>query len=352
MNDAVNRAASGPQKVSSETARLSIAICDYDHVQDLLRGLIQPNGISLDVKTLPIAEIFRRFTRDREWDVSEMSMGMYASLLSQGDDGLVAIPVFTSRMFRLSSFFVRRGGPIKSLADLRGKRVGYPDWTHTAGIYARAYLTHQSGVALSDIEWLQAGVNEPGLVELLQPRLPDTVRRTSRPDRSLNEMLLSGEIDAALSSHVLKDFGGPQSPLVRLVPDFMAVETEYWRRTGIFPIMHVIAMRRDVFERHPWAAASLCRAFESAKRGCLARMRDATISRYPYPWAFAWAEQATALFGEDFWPYGVAPNRRTLEAFLGFCAEQGVTHRPVTLSELFPPDIDAAFARPPGSDAV
>jgi 4,5-dihydroxyphthalate decarboxylase len=321
--------------------RLSFACCDYDHVQDLLAGRIRAEGLTLDHVRLPIAEIFRRFTQDREWDLSEMSMGMYAHLLSRGDDGLVAIPIFTSRMFRLSAFFGRRGDAVQSLADLRGKRVGYPDWMHTAGVYARAYLMHEIGVPLAEIEWVQAGVNEPGLKEPLPPLLPPEVKRSSRPDRSLDEMLRSGEIDAILSSHLPHSFTAGQA--VRLVPDFIAAETAHFRRTGIFPIMHVVALRRDVHEQYPFAAASLCRAFEQAKRESLKRMRDMTISRYPNPWSFAWAEQATNLFGEDFWPYGIAANRRTLDAFLAFCDEQGVTHRKVGLDELFPSDIDAAF---------
>jgi 4,5-dihydroxyphthalate decarboxylase len=322
--------------------RLSFACCDYDHVQDLLNGRIRVEGLTLDHVRLPIAEIFRRFTRDREWDLSEMSMGMYAHLLSRDDDGLVAIPVFTSRMFRLSAFFGRRGGAVRGLADLRGKRVGYPDWMHTAGIYARAYLMHEIGIGLAEIEWVQAGVNEPGLTEPLPPRLPPEVKRGSRPDRSLDQMLRSGEIDAVLSSHLPHSFVSGDS--VRLVPDFIAAETDHFRRTGIFPIMHVVALRQDVHARYPFAAASLCRAFEQAKQESLKRMRDMTISRYPNPWSFAWAEQASDLFGEDFWPYGIEANRRTLDAFLGFCDEQGVTHRKIELDALFPPGIDAQFS--------
>ena len=315
--------------------RLSLAICEYDHVRDLTDGPVAAEGIELDVQTLPIAEIFQRFTRDREWDVSEMSLGMYVSLHSQGDRGLTAIPVFTSRMFRLSSFYARNDGSAASLESLRGKRIGYPDWMHTAGIFARGYLAHQLGIALHENTWVQAGVNTPGLRELLEPRLPPEVRRESRPDRSLDEMLLDGEIDAVLSSHPLKSSLGANPRSIRLVADFQAREAAYWKQTGIFPIMHLIALRRDVYERDPWIAKSLYAAFEAAKNRSLARMRDSTISRYPYPWAFTWAQQAEQLCGEDFWPYGVEPNRRTLEAFLAFCVEQGVAHRPVSLDELF-----------------
>ncbi|HEY4133577.1 MAG TPA: 4,5-dihydroxyphthalate decarboxylase [Alphaproteobacteria bacterium] len=323
--------------MSADKLRLSLAICEYDHTRDFTHGPVAADGIELDLHVLPIAEIFQRFTRDREWDVSEMSLGMYVSLLSQGDTGLTAIPVFTSRMFRLSSFYARVGGDVKTLADLRGKRVGYPDWMHTAGIWARGYLAQQMGIALNEIEWVQAGVNAPGLQEILKVKLPPDVKRSSRPDSSLDAMLLAGEIDAALTSHPLASSHGPSPRSKRVLDDFIAEETAYGKASGLFPIMHVIAIRSDVYARNPWIAEALYAAFDKAKGNSLARMRDSTISRYPYPWMFSVAERATELFGEDFWPYGVAPNRATLEAFLAFCLDQGVAHRPVGLSELFAP---------------
>lgn len=321
---------------SAKRVKLSLAMSEYDHVRDLTGGAVEAEGIDLDVHVLPIAEIFQRFTHAREWQVSEMSLAMYAYLVGQGDLGLRAIPVFTSRVFRLSSFYVRAGSPLRSLADLRGRRVGYPDWMHTAGVYARAYLMRECGIGLDEIEWVQAGINTPGLKEPLPPLLPASVRRSSRPDRSLDGMLKSGEIDAAMSSHALASFLQPGGGTVRLVDNFVEQETAHYHATGIFPIMHCVALRSDVVAEHPWAARSLMTAFVTAKERSLARMRDGTISRYPYPWAFAWAEQAERLFGRDFWPYGIDANRTTLEAFLDMCHAQGVTRRRLTLDELFP----------------
>ncbi len=322
--------------------RLSLAICEYDHTRDFTHGPVKAEGIELDLKVLPIAEIFQRFTKNREWDVSEMSLGMYVSLLSQGDTGLTAIPVFTSRMFRLSAFYARVsvGGGIETLADLRGKRVGYPDWMHTAGIFARGYLKHDLGIELHEIEWVQAGVNAPGLQEILQVKLPPDVKRTSRPDSSLDAMLLSGEIDAVLTSHPLTSSLGAAPRSKRVIDDFVTAEKAYGKTSGLFPIMHVIAMRKDVYDADPTVARALYDAFDKAKANSLARMRDSTISRYPYPWSFKLAEEMTAMVGEDFWPYGIAPNKATLDAFLAYCAEQGVAHRPVALSELFAPGFD------------
>lgn len=319
------------------TKRLSLAICEYDHTRDFTHGPVKAEGIELDLKVLPIAEIFQRFTKNREWDVSEMSLGMYVSLLSQGDTGLTAIPVFTSRMFRLSAFYARNDGSVKTLADLRGKRVGYPDWMHTAGIFARGYLAHDGNIALNEIEWVQAGVNAPGLQEILKVKLPPDVKRSSRPDSSLDALLLAGEIDAVLTSHPLTSSHGPAPKSKRVIDDYVTAEKAYGKASGLFPIMHVIALRKDVYDADPWIAKSLYAAFETAKTNSLARMRDSTISRYPYPWSFKLAEEMTAMVGEDFWPYGIAPNRHTLEAFLTYCHEQGVAHRPVGLGELFAP---------------
>jgi 4,5-dihydroxyphthalate decarboxylase len=328
---------------NSEKVTLSLAICEYDHVHDLISGTVPVEGIGLNIQTFPIQEIFYRFTRHREWDVSEMSLGMYVSLLSQGDASLTAIPVFTSRMFRQSAFFVRRDGPVRTAEDLRGRRIGCPDWSHTAGIYARGFLAHDLGIPIEDLEWVQAGVNEPGRAEQLEMKYPAGMKRSVEAEKSLDRMLLSGEIDVVLSSHPPKSALADDAPVVRLFNGGMAEESKYFKRTGIFPIMHVVAMRRDVHERHPWAAMNLYTAFEEAKRRSLARMMDSTISRYPFPWTFEYAKHAKALFGADFWPYGIDRNRTTLEAFLAFAFEQGVAHRPVKLDELFPPEVASVF---------
>ena len=316
--------------------KLTLAISEYDHVRDLTCGAVKADGIELDIHVLPIAELFQRFTHKREWQVSEMSLAMYAHLVSHGDTGLVAIPVFTSRVFRLSSFYVRAGSPLRDPSALRGKRIGYPDWMHTAGVYSRGYLMRECGIGLDEIEWVQAGINTPGLQEPLPPILPPSVRRSSRPDNSLDAMLATGEIDAAMSSHALASFLDGSGRTVRLMPDFVERETAHYKASGVFPIMHCVALRRDVVEAHPWAAKALMQAFTTAKDRSLARLRDGTISRFPYPWAFTWAEHATQLFGADFWPYGIAPNRPTLEAFLDMCHAQGVTKGRLSMAQLFP----------------
>jgi|RhiMetdeSRZDD1v2_1073273.scaffolds.fasta_scaffold73805_3 4,5-dihydroxyphthalate decarboxylase len=322
---------------------LTLAMSDYDHVRDLAAGVVEAQGIELTWLTFSVEEIFYRFTRFREWDASEMSMGKYVSLVSQGDGSLTAIPVFPSRVFRHSSIYVRRDGPVAKPEDLAGRRVGVPEWAQTAGIYARGVLMHRHGLRLADVEWYQAGVRQAGRVEKVELRLPPGVRLTPVADKTLDGMLLAGELDAIITAHPPESFKQRHPGIARLFPDAQAVEEAYWRETGIFPIMHTVAIRRDVLAAHPWVAMNLYTAFEEAKRRSVARALDLAAARFPVPWVFESAARAREVFGEDFWPYGLEANRPTLEAFLRFAHEQGVCHRPVDPDELFPPEVRSRF---------
>jgi 4,5-dihydroxyphthalate decarboxylase len=313
---------------------ISLGINDYDHVRDLLSGRVQAEGIDLVPSILPVEEIFYRFIKYREWDVAEMSFAKYISLVSQGGDGLTAIPVFPSRVFRQSSFYVKAGSQLRRAEDLAGRRVGLPEWAQTAAIYSRGYLTGTVGVPLSAVEWFQAGVNEAGRAEKVELKLPEGVRLTRRPDSTLNDLLLAGEIDVAMSARPPRGFA--DGSIVRMFEDPNAVERAYFQQTGIFPIMHVVAMRKELFDRHPWVAGNLLTAFTEAKDRSLERTRDITCSHYPLPWMSDTAAAVQKMLGEDFWPYGIEPNRRTLQAFADFAFEQGVCHRRVALEELFP----------------
>jgi 4,5-dihydroxyphthalate decarboxylase len=322
---------------------LTLAISEYDHVRDLVSGRVKPEGIELRALVLSIEEIFYRFTLHREWDVSEMAMGKYVSLRSQGDTSLTAIPVFPSRMFRHSSIYVRSDGPVRTPADLKGRRVGIPEWAQTAAIYSRGLLTHQYGIGLSDIAWVQAGVNEPGRTEKVVLKLPAGVAVERPAAKSLNGMLLAGEVDAVMTAHAPAAFEAGDPRVRRLFEDFMPVELAYWRETGIFPIMHCVAIQTRVLEAHPWIAMNLLTAFEAAKRRSVARAFEATASRFPIPWAHERASAVAPLFGPDYWPYGLEANRVTLEAFLQYAHEQGVTHRRLASEELFPPEVASAY---------
>ncbi len=322
---------------------LALAISEYDHVRDLATGAVRPQGIAINVLSFAVEEIFHRFTRYREWEVSELSMGKYSSLVSQGDTTFAAIPVFPSRVFRHSSIYVRKGGSVRAPQDLRGKRVGLPEWAQTAAVYTRGMLVHEYGVGLDQIEWVQAGVDEPGRAEKVELKLPKGVRVTARPDSSLDRMLRAGEIDAAMSAHAPRSFEARDPDIVRLFPDYRGIEQDYFRKTGIYPIMHVIALRSEVMARFPWVATNLMEAFEMAKARSLARSREITASRFPVPWIAEIADRAAELFGGDPMPYGIEANRTTLAAFLRFAHEQGVCHKPLQPEDLFPPEVRTTF---------
>ena len=323
--------------------RLTLAIGDYDHVRDLVEGDIALEGLELNWLRLPVEETFFRFVRGREWEVTELSLAKYCSLRAAGDESVIALPVFPSRSFRHSAIFVRADGPVDDPRALARGRIGIPEWTQTATVYARGVLQHEYGVDQCAVSWVQAGTNEPGRVEGVNFDPPDGVTVIGEPDRTLNEMLLAGELDAVIAAHPPDDFKRGTGRVVRLFSATAAAEESYYSHTGVCPIMHVVALRADVLERWPWTAMSLTKGFELAKRRSLERALDPNAPRYPVPWSFANAQRAVAQFGPDLWPYGLDANRVTLETFLEFAVEQGVCSRRLTLDELFPVDVDRTF---------
>ena len=263
---------------------VTFAASDYEHTRDLTRGDIQAEGIDLRYLNLQIEETFFRFIKFREWDVSEMSFGKYIALKSQDDDTITGIPVFPSRVFRQSSLFVLPGSDIKDASDLRGKRIGIPEWAQTASIYTRGWLVHQIGIPLQEIEWVQGGVNGAGRKEKVKLNIPDGVSYTPRQDKSLTDMLFDGEIDCIMSAHPPTPVEEGKDTIVHLYPNYREVEEQYYRDTGIFPIMHVIAMRGDFFRENRWVATNLYKAFEEAKNRALFRATEMTATRMPFAW--------------------------------------------------------------------
>jgi 4,5-dihydroxyphthalate decarboxylase len=322
---------------------LTLAINDYDHVRDLVTGKVGVEGVDLTCLRYDVEEIFFRFNNFREWHVSELSLAKFSSLRAAGDDSLVAIPVFPSRTFRHSAIFVRADGPVDDPSALAGGRIGVPEWTQTATVWVRGLLQHSHGVSLTGVQWFQGGTNEPGRTEGVKVALPPGVTVTPVPDRSLNDMLVAGELDALIAAHPPAEFESGSGRVVRLFSDYRAAEEAYHRETGVFPIMHVIAIRRDVHDAHPWIAMNLLTAFEEAKRRSLARVLDTNAPRFPLPWGFAHAQRVQETFGDDFWPYGIEPNRRTLETVLGYAHEQGVCRERLAPEELFVEQVCSAF---------
>lgn len=321
--------------------RLTLAVGDYDQTRDLALGRVKPEGIDLTVLNYKVEEIFFRFLDRLEWEVSELSMGMYTSALSRGEKRFIAIPVFPSRVFRQSAIYIRADGPIRKPEDLAGKRIGCPEWAQTATIYVRGYIAETLGIKLSSIEWVQAGVNDPGRPEHATLHLPKDIRLEQIADKSLNDMLLGGEIDAVIAARPPKAFVEGDPRLRRLFPEYREMEEAYFRQTGIFPIMHTIAIRRDVYDANRWIARNLFVAFEQAKRRSVERLIDITASHVPVPWGYELAERASknlVFRGKDMWAYGVEPNRTTLEAFLRYTYDQGTCHRRLDVNEIFAPE--------------
>ncbi len=325
---------------------LTLALGPYDHTRDVTDGTVRAEGIQLRTLDLPIEEIFYRFTLYREWDISEMSMGKYIALRSQDDTSITALPVFISRAFRHSMFYVREGSAIKRPEDLAGKRIGIPEWAQTAGIYGRGYLSDYVGLKLKDITWVQAGVNEPGRKEKVKLKLPEGIQYINVPDNSLNTMLLNGELDAIMSARPPIGLG---NGIARLMPDAQAAEQQYFKDTNIFPIMHSLVLKTPVLDAHPWVGMNLYKAFLEAKNRSMERLSDVTASHAPMAWLTDTTTRLRSIFGDDFYPYGIGPerggriNHATLAAFLKFGFEQGVCYRHLDVEELFPKQVLASY---------
>jgi len=325
------------------SVHLTLACCDYDHVRDLASGVVRADGITLTPLVFDtIEEITFRFLKNLEWDVSELSFGKYTALASQGAAPMLAIPVFPSRVHRHSAIYVRADRGIRSAKDLNGRTIGVPEWAQTAGVYVRGFLAEHYGVDLSSIAWLQAGVNQPGRAEKVALKLPGGIRYAARSDTSLSAMIENGEVDAAITARAPDAFLKGDGKVVRLFPDYRAEEERFFKKSGIFPIMHVITLRRAAFEQHPWIAMNLFKAFDEAKRRCLKRLCDFTMPGTALPWIAAIADEIVRAQGEDPYPYGIEASRATLAAFCRYCDEQGVTARRMQPEDLFPAEVQAS----------
>jgi 4,5-dihydroxyphthalate decarboxylase len=321
--------------------KLTIATTDYDHFRDFRTGVVQAEGIEHIWLTLGHHEIFSRFTFNREWDVTELSFAKFTAQVTREKPDIIGLPVFASRLFRFGAFYVNRKSGIKTAADLKGRSIGSPEWAHTAAVYMRGWLHHEAGVKLTDVHWYQAGANEAGRIEKVELDLPPGVKLTRVADKSLSEMLASGEIDCALIARPPDCFLAGHPDIGRLFPNFLEMEEEHYSQSKVYPIMHVIAVKRDIIDAHPWVGRNLYNAFNESKRRSVVRLLDPAVSRYPLPWLPTYARQLADLFGGDPYPFGIEPNRPTLELFLRYTHEQGIAHRLVAPEEIFPPGIMA-----------
>ncbi len=319
--------------------RLTFACGDYDRTRALEEGTIRPDGIELTYLRLPVEETFFRMMRHREFEVAEMSLSSYVLSLQADTPPFVALPVFTSRMFRHGSVYCNADVGIAGPEDLRGKVVGTPEYQLTAGVWVRGILADHHGVPVDSVSYVTGGQETPGRIEKAGVDLGGRVRISRIPEgRTLSAMLAEGEIDALYTPRIPSPFVSKDPRVRRVFADVVAAEKEYHAATGIFPIMHVVVVRRDVYERYPWVAQSLYKALLLAKREALANLYDSSALRFMLPWLNQHLEQAKDLLGEDYWSYGLDANVETLATFLRYHHEQGLSRRMLRPEELFAPE--------------
>jgi 4,5-dihydroxyphthalate decarboxylase len=315
--------------------RVTLACGATDRTMPLILGDVRPAGIDLTFLRMYPEEVFWRMTRHAEFDAAEMSLSSYVLRRSRGDDSVLAIPVYTSREFRHSCVWVRADADIHTPADLKGTRMGVPEYQMTAAVWIRGFLSDDFGVQPTDMHWFSGGLYEPGREEKLPISIPGLALQAIGPDQTLSAMLLQGELDAIMGPRPPRGFPGPR--VRRLFPDFRQVEVDYFNRTGVFPIMHTVVIRRELLDREPWVARSLYDAFCAAKTAAMTQLTEAVVLAVTLPWQIAEVESTIALMGEDYWPYGVERNRRALETLMRYSCEQGLAQRGVPIEELFAP---------------
>lgn len=321
---------------------LTFACGDYDRTRALEDGSVRPDGIDLTYLRLPVEETFFRMLRHREFDVAEMSLSTYVATLDQDPPPFVALPVFTSRMFRHGGIYLNANAGIGAPSDLRGKRVGSPEFQLTACVWIRGILAEHHGVPVDSVTYYTGGQETPGRIEKGKV---DT-RLDIRPipaGATLAQMLADGEIDALYTPRVPSPFRDRDSRVSRLFDDVVTVEKEYFAATGIFPIMHVVVIRRDVYERHPWVAQSLYKACRIARDEAYTRIYDSSALRFMEPWLIHHVEESRQLLGQDYWSYGLAENEKTLDVFLRYHHEQGLSARRYEPADLFAAETSEAF---------
>jgi 4,5-dihydroxyphthalate decarboxylase len=315
---------------------LSVAVGDYDRVRPLLDGAVAIDGVDATYMTLVPEEIFFRAFRHAEFDICELSMSSFALKTAQGDNPYVGVPAFVSRAFRHTSIYVRTDR-VRTPADLKGRKIGLPEYQLTANVWARAILEDDHGVKPADVTWVRGGIETPGRPEKISIDLPKEIKIESASDGStISQLLERGDIDGFMAPRPPFIPGG--NPHVGwLFADPTAAAKDYYRRTRIFPIMHMVGVRRTIAERHPWLPAAVLKAFAQAKAVALAKLSDTSATKVTLPFVEEQLKAARALMGEDFWSYGVASNRHVIEAFLRHHHGQGLSPRRLAVEELFHP---------------
>ena len=324
--------------------QLTLACWDYDRTRALQEGRVQVEGVELTYLPLRVEETFWRMLRYRDFDAAELSMGSYLMSRDKGCRDFIAIPVFPSRAFRHSCIYINTNSGIRQPKDLVAKRVGIPEYQITMAIWARGILQHEYGVKPEQMKWFTGGEESPGRQDKVKMDLPSSIDiRSIGPDQTLSSMLERGEIDAMISAHMPSPFVRRSPKIGRLIPNFREVERDYFQRTKIFPIMHTVALRQDVYEKNPWVAQSLCKAFAESKRICQETMYEFSALKYMMAWSIAEMEEERECLGADPWVYGLGPNRPILETLVQYAHEQGLIKKRPEVTGLFAPNTLSDF---------
>ena len=316
--------------------RLTLACWNYDRTHALADGSVRPDGIDLTYLAQPVEETFFRMLRYGEFDCCEMSLSSYTASLHAENPRFIAIPAFPSRFFRHSCIFVSTKSGIRKPEDLKGKRVAAPEYQMTAPVWIRGILSDDYGVKVTDVEHFSGGEEEPGRVEKLKLDLPPHIKYSPiGPTQTISRMLADGDLDAFVTARAPSTFYSEPDKVKRLFPDYVEREKDYYRRTKIFPTMHTVVIKREMYDANPWIAQALYKAFSIAKEKAMAGLRETHVLASMLPWQVSHVEEARQLIGEDWWPYGLEANRHVLETFLRYHHEQGLSKRRFTPEEIF-----------------
>jgi len=309
-----------------------------DKVAAIFDGRVRIEGCELTCFPIGPEEAFHRAFAGQDFDITELSASSLILATARGQAHYCALPVFLSRVFRHSAFYIRTDRSIRSPNDLRGRLIGVPEYQMTAALWARGMLSDEYGVKAEHIRWRNGGLNIPGRSERTPIALPPEIELETIPaGRTLSDMLADGELDGIVTARAPACFARGAAHVGRLFPDFRAAEEAYFRKTGLFPIMHVLAVRRSLVEQHRWLAASVTKAFYQAKQIAIDEMSELATLSTMLPWLRDDLKRAQAVMGPDVWPYGVPDNRKALDAMLRYSVEQGLSPRQVTIEELFAP---------------
>lgn len=306
---------------------------DYDRTHALIEGSIKPEGLELDWQVLPYHEIWTRMLNRYEFDASELSLSSYLIARTLGKP-LIALPIFPARAFRHSCIFVNTGSGIREPRDLMGKKVGLAEFQQTATVWVRGALQHEYGVDLDKIHWFTW--TKQSRMEIDMPRRYDVAQIP--PDKAPDEMLAEGELDAIICANLFPLLLNGHPRIRRLFENYPEVEAAYFKKTGIFPIMHTVAMREELWKEAPWIAVNLFKAFQQAKAQAYARLNDLSPYKISLVWFREPVKQQKEILGDDPWPYGLAKNRHVVETLMGYLYEQGLARRKIPVEELFAPN--------------